>query len=326
MFTWFVAPINHYFEIHVCCRLVEECVPCSDCDPITDNFGYLPDVLCQRALKILVTVAQAYPASFHSERILTHLMAFFKYAKFVSPFILHVLRHVGHYKPIAESNQFIFEKIMPMCSQLSINGTPKQAKHAVLCLAANIRSGHDNKPIDVFTRILHATAYTQIQDKNFRTVLVTMGHIAQCFPKNYRMDLKHLITQRIIKELLVYVPESKPDGLKKNTVWCTEERLPKDTRCKMEGFKTLARWLIGTRNDLISAQKTFRMLYAFIKKRGDVMDTGKLAPAEMAWLRLSAGKAMLKICEQKGAGAVGGQMTTDQLFILSELMVSNNSN
>lgn len=297
---------------------------CSDCDPVTETYGYLPDVLSQRALKMLVTVAQAYPASFHSGKALLQLMGFFKYPKYVSPFILHVLRHVGHYKPLIDSNLYIFEKVMPMCSQLSINGTPKQAKHAVLCLAANVSREHENKPIDVFTRILHATAFTQIQDKNFRTVLVTMGHIAQCYPKNYRIDLKHLITQRIIKELMVYVPESKPDGLKKNTVWCTEERLPKDTRCKMEGFKTLARWLIGTRNDLVSAQKTFRMLYAFVKKGGDLLGTGRLAPAEMAWLRLSAGKAMLKICEQKGAGAVGGQMTTDQLFILSQLMVSNN--
>lgn len=28
-------------------------------------------------------------------------------------------------------------------------------------------------------------------------------------------------------------------------VWCSEEDLPEDTRCKIEGLKAMARWLLG---------------------------------------------------------------------------------
>lgn len=27
--------------------------------------------------------------------------------------------------------------------------------------------------------------------------------------------------------------------------WCSEEDLPQDTRCKVEGLKAMARWLLG---------------------------------------------------------------------------------
>lgn len=40
--------------------------------------------------------------------------------------------------------------------------------------------------------------------------------------------------------------------------------------------------------------------------------------AEMAFLRLNAGAAMLKICEQKG---VGDQFTAEQFYNLALLMI-----
>lgn len=51
--------------------------------------------------------------------------------------------------------------------------------------------------------------------------------------------------------------------------WCTEDELPEETRCKVEGLKTMARWLLGLKQDVASAQKTFRMLNAFITHNGE---------------------------------------------------------
>lgn len=79
----------------------------------------------------------------------------------------------------------------------------------------------------------------------------------------------------------------------------------------------MARWLLGLKQDVMSAQKTFRMLNAFVTHKGDLLQTGKLARAEMSWLRLAAGCAMLKVCEQKG---VGDQYTAEQFYNLSQLM------
>ena len=67
----------------------------------------------------------------------------------------------------------------------------------------------------------------------------------------------------------------------------------------------------------MAAQKTFRMLNAIIDNGGDLLEEGKPNPAERSWLRLAAGCAMLKICEQKG---VGDQFTTEQYYTLSRLV------
>ena len=80
----------------------------------------------------------------------------------------------------------------------------------------------------------------------------------------------------------------------------------------------MARWLLGLKNDVLSAQKTFRMLTAFIVNKGDLLQQGRLSKPEMSWLRLQSGCSMLKICEQKG---VGDQYTAEQFYNLSQLMV-----
>lgn len=69
-----------------------------------------------------------------------------------------------------------------------------------------------------------------------------------------------------------------------NLDWCDEEDLPLETRCKMEGMKMMARWLIGLKDDkdddktnsvTISAHKTFRILNAFVSNKGDLREEGK---------------------------------------------------
>ena len=66
--------------------------------------------------------------------------------------------------------------------------------------------------------------------------------------------------------------------------WVEEDELPLETRCKIEGMKMMARWLIGLKDDkeddvnksvTISAQKTFRMLNAVIDTKGDLLEEGK---------------------------------------------------
>ena len=49
---------------------------------------------------------------------------------------------------------------------------------------------------------------------------------------------------------------------------------------------------------------------------GDLLEESKPTSAERAWLRLAAGCAMLKICEQKG---VGDEYTIEQYYTLSQL-------
>ena len=121
---------------------------------------------------------------------------------------------------------------------------------------------------------------------------------------------------QIVKELLVKETSEPTHELESD--WCREDELPEETRCRLEGLKCMARWLLGLKNDALSAQKTFRMLNAFILNKGDLLQQNKLSKSEMSWLRLQAGCSMLKICEQKG---VGDQYTAEQFYNLSLLMI-----
>ena len=53
-----------------------------------------------------------------------------------------------------------------------------------------------------------------------------------------------------------------------------------------------------------------------ISSKGDLLEEAKPNTAERAWLRLAAGCAMLKICEQKG---VGDEYMVEQYYTLSQL-------
>ena len=51
--------------------------------------------------------------------------------------------------------------------------------------------------------------------------------------------------------------EGRPDD---GADWCEFEDLPLETKCKLEGMKMMARWLVGLQSDAISAKKCFNML------------------------------------------------------------------
>ncbi|KAJ8966750.1 hypothetical protein NQ317_011164 [Molorchus minor] len=138
------------------------------------------------------------------------------------------------------------------------------------------------------------------------------------FPERYKVQIKNIVSRKIVKELLVKEARESDCEFNDPEHWCSEEELPEETRCKVEGLKAMARWLLGLKQDTASAQKTFRMLNAFILHKGDLLQSGRLSKAEMSWLRLAAGCAMLKVCEQKG---VGDQYTAEQFYNLSQLMV-----
>lgn len=72
-----------------------------------------------------------------------------------------------------------------------------------------------------------------------------------------------------MKELLVKESSEGKESIEGD--WCSEADLPMETRCKIEGLKTMARWLLGLKKDELSAQKTFRMLNAFILHKGDLL-------------------------------------------------------
>ncbi|XP_067006125.2 sister chromatid cohesion protein PDS5 homolog B-A [Anabrus simplex] len=301
--------------IKVLVGYVEDCLRGGN---IIEEIGLNPNTAGERGLKLLVMLSFVFPSHFLHEDVIRHLMSFLATDdETVAPLVLSVLTFLGKYKPIGELFPDIVRELVPVCKKFAQIGTPKQAKQAIRCLYINMVQGSDA----VFTEILEKIKENLTPDSEYyRTAIVALGHIAYNLPDKYPVHIKNIVSRKIVKELLV--KDSVPNNLMLNEDcdWCHRDELPEETRCKVEGMKTMARWLLGLKQDVLSAQKTFRMLNAFIVNRGDLLQQGKLSKAEMAWLRLAAGCAMLKICEQKG---VGDQFNAEQFYNLSTLMTDD---
>ncbi|ETN63105.1 androgen induced inhibitor of proliferation (as3) / pds5 [Anopheles darlingi] len=326
-------------SIGVLIELIQECM--NGGQEVCDEVSLPTDTAGERGLKLLTVLAYVFSAHFQHDEILRHMIGLLNFDEpYVAPYVLKAFTYLGRYKALIESHPAVLRELAPLCREFAIAGTPKQAKHAIRCMFVNTQpvgvtgggsdrggaaaegatgsSAADLTGIDIFPEIVESLKVTlHPQSEHYRTAIVTLGHIAYNLPEKFHVQIKNIISRKIVKELLVKETADGRAGVPSKE-WCDEDELPEETRCKVEGLKTMARWLLGLKKDVVSAQKTFRMLNAFISKKGDLLEQGgALSAAEKSWLRLSAGKAMLKICEQKG---VGDQFIADQFYNLSQLM------
>ena len=302
---------------------------------LLDNLKLRPEDTSSKGLNLLTVLIYLFPAHFLHDSVLRPMMSLLSFELgFVAASIFKALTHLGRFKPLIDSHPEVLEDLAPLCKHFAIEGTPKQAKHAIRCLFVNSHSTAQEKDSEdeegshqkrikklidcIFQEIVDSTNLNlQSTSEHYRTAIVSFGHIAYNLPERFNIPLKNIVSRKIVKDLLIGdLPETRgqpPEG-----DWCDEEQLPEEIRCRVEGLKAIARWLVGMKDNVMAAQKTFRMLCAFISKTGDILDKGQLSEAEKAWLRVSAGNAMLKICEQKG---VGDEYNAEQFLTLSTLMV-----
>ncbi|CAG9857389.1 unnamed protein product [Phyllotreta striolata] len=282
-----------------------------------EEIGLHPATAGERGLRLLVMLSAVFPKHFQYTDVLEQLMSLLKMDdENIAPPVLTMFTFLGKYGSLYQQFPDLMNELAPICKEFAQTGTPKQAKGAVQCIVKNMPELYDT----LFSSILESVKNNlSPESPHYRTAIVTLGHIAFNIPEQYKVQIKNIVSRKIVKELLV--KEAKDSGdldaIGDGQAWCSEDELPEETRCKIEGLKTMARWLLGLKQDTASAQKTFRMLNAFILHKGDLLQSGKLAKSEMSWLRLAAGCAMLKICEQKG---VGDQYTAEQFYNLSQLM------
>ncbi|XP_068145904.1 sister chromatid cohesion protein PDS5 homolog B [Drosophila tropicalis] len=340
-------------SIGVLIGLIEKCIQGGS---ICEDIGINRHEAGERGLKLLSMLSYVFSAHFFTDTSLRHLISLLSYEhEYVAPLVLKTLTHLGRYQPLVdEANPIILNELAPICKDFALIGTPKQAKHAVRCIFVNTQSstgtGADGNgaggasvglgggvtsgngagaSASTTTQTVHPIFNEIIELLRLklspncdhqRTKIVTLGHIAFNMPQAFLTPIKNMIARRIVKELLIQeVPAQRDYELPDEASdWCAQEELPPDTLCKLDALKTMARWLLGLRTDEHAAQKTFRMLAAFVNQRGDLLGQNRLCGAEKSWLRLGAACAMLKVCEQKG---VGDQYSAEQYLQLSQLMV-----
>lgn len=295
---------------------------------LIDELGLHPGTAGERGLKLLVMLSYVYPCHFMQQTSMQALLKMLHIDdEIVAPLVFSVLSFLGKYKPLGEVFKEEMKQLVPICQDMIEKGTPKQAKQAIRCLYKNLgehysidivdeNSENGVKTVDLFADILEKIKMNLTPESpNFRTAIIALGHIAYNMPNKFPAVIKNTVSRKIVKELLIKETE---ESFQYNNAWVYEEELPNEVRCKMEGLKMMARWLLGLKAHKESAQKTFRMLNALILHKGDLLQSNKMSKQEMAWMRLSAGCAMLKICEQKG---VGDQYSPEQFYNLSRLLI-----
>ncbi|KAL7294326.1 hypothetical protein TKK_0012336 [Trichogramma kaykai] len=280
---------------------------------VIEEVGLNPNNAGEKGLRLLLMLSFVFAPHFLSDDILLQLKQLLELEdEMVAPLVLSIFTFLGKYKPLCEVSVDITNQLIPICKNYVESGTPKQSKQAIRCLFINMVDNHDT----IFPALIESIKNAlNPSSADYRTAIVALGHIAYNLPEKYHQQIKVMVSRKIVKELLV--KETSEQTHESEEDWCREEELPEETRCRLEGLKCMGRWLLGLKNDIQSAQKTFRMLNAFIINRGDLLQQNKLSKAEMSWLRLQAGCTMLKICEQKG---VGDQYTADQFYNLSQLI------
>ncbi len=285
--------------------------------PIANELGIDSSLVGERGLRLLLVLASVYPAHFLYQDILKELLILIRNdVENVAAFVLHILSMIGKKQPLGEEFPEILEHLVPICKSFIRGGTSKQAKHSVKCLYINTPSSQESVFADILDIVTtNLNEGLAARGEAFRTAVVALGHIAYHLPDKFPVQIKNRVSRNIVKELIMQdKSEARVDD---GEEWEDFDDLPLETKCKIEGMKMMARWLVGLQNDQISAKKTFNMLAAVIKANGDLLEEGKPRPSEKAWLRLAAGCAMLKICEQKG---VGDEYTVEHYYTLAGLV------
>ena len=279
---------------------------------VINELGLDADVAGEKGLRLLFVLSYVFPSHFMYKDVIKSFLNMFEHAQdFVAPLVLNILSFVGKHKPINETFPDLHDTLKKIGIEYIKDGTPKQAKQAIKCLFLNTVENIE----EVFSGVLENIKENLNGEKNkkYLTAIVALGHLAFYLPDKFPVQIKNLVSRKIVKELVMKDHTSARGG---TDTWCNIEDLCLEAQCKLEGLKMMARWLLGLKTDETTAQKTFRMLNAIIENGGDLLEEQKPNPAEKAWLRLGAGCAMLKICEQKG---VGDQFTAEQFYNMSRL-------
>jgi len=238
-----------------------------DNQDVLNSLGMTKEVALERGLRLVSVLAFVYPSHFSEEQTLTLLIRLLTLVPDkLQPTILTALTYIGKTKPIGQYQSNLMSILVPHCQNMIVKGSPKQAKEAVRCLFTNMN--HVLRSQTFMQVVESLKANLEPDNVGYRTAIVALGHIGLCLPEDFKYDMKTIISQKVVKDLLVNTSRTDDDRYKNSDDWCEEGDLPEITRCMIAGMKTTVRWLIGLRNDFKAAQKTYKMLIAFVETGG----------------------------------------------------------
>ena len=217
-----VAYISHLFRYDLFqVRYVESCLQLDD--ELAKDIGIDITTAGEKGLQLLTVLAVYFPSHFISDQVLARLLTMltslehtvFNHTELmhcklnisiwsiqVSVHVLSILTFIGNYRPLETRFPDVTSQLVPICQRLALEGTPKQAKHAIRCLLSNLAN---HQP--VFANILEASKGRLVTSSpHCRTSIVTLGHLAPLITDSFnKFQIRNIVSRNIVKELLLKV-------------------------------------------------------------------------------------------------------------------------
>ncbi|XP_077867919.1 sister chromatid cohesion protein PDS5 homolog A-B-like [Saccoglossus kowalevskii] len=269
-------------------------IVCDQVDGVGEDFDDAndEDTVQHRGMKLLLTLSYSFYGAFRSEETYGHLISLLrKEDHFTSDLSLQVFTHAA--TGIEDSYPQIASCLMPVLQSKAKTGSAQQAKHAIHCINAIII----RKKRTIFEQIFESLRKGLTTDaENLQTAMTSLGHLALLSGQQFVMSMRSLVAKFIVKEVLM---QDRNAPIKNKKLWCHDDEVSEECYVKIRALKLLVRWLIGLKtNDQGSGTSTIRLLSTMIRNEGDLMERGKIRPAEKSRLRLAAGCALLKLAQE----------------------------
>lgn len=173
-----------------------------------------------------------FPSHFSEETSIQLLIDMMKcVTEDLIPTILSSLTYIGKgSRPLGITHPTLMGSLVPQCQNMLVTGDPKQGKGAVRCLYTNMKEAARNH---TFTQVVGSLRDNlDPSNSNYQTVIIALGHIALLMPEEFRSDMKQIISQKIVKDLLVNPSRTEEDRYRSGGGnWCDFDELPEITRC-----------------------------------------------------------------------------------------------
>ncbi|XP_070552644.1 sister chromatid cohesion protein PDS5 homolog B-like [Ptychodera flava] len=304
-----IAPLMiDSMAVSALCKLVQDQIEGvgEDFDDVSEE-----DTVANRGMKLLLALSGTSPGSFRSEESYGHLISLLRKEDIsVSDNALQIFTNAG--KGIEESHPQIASCLLPVLQSKARTGTPREAKHSIHCISAIIVK----KRRTIFEQIFESLKKGLTpESRTIHTALTSIGHLAMVSSAQFLIPMKSLVAKFIVKDILM---QDRGTPLKTKRLWCADDDVSEETNVKIRAMKLLVRWLIGLRsNDQGSGTSTVRLLTTMIRNDGDLMEKGKVSPAEKSRLRLAAGCALLKLAQEPCYADI---ITLEQFYLIALLV------
>ena len=199
----FICDLFYYYAIFQV-EYVEGCLTKKDGN-LANDIGMDPDSVGRRGLELLVALAFYFPVHFVSKYVLRPLLNIFSAQAQdpnMSTLLLRIFTFVGKYRS-KDKKLFatVTSPLVAVCMKLAIEGTLKQAKHALRCLHA-----YTENPTEVFSPIfdsLKGNLFASSPD--FPKSIVILGHMVLLLPDVFSIPLQDDVATKIVRDLLLKV-------------------------------------------------------------------------------------------------------------------------